>query len=152
MASITTDKNGNRRLQFKAPDGHRRTIRLGQVTKKTADQLRYHFEEIIAARTIGTPLSGSTAKWITDLSDAMRDRLAACGLVQRQERAELGPFMKRYINGRKSLKERTRKNLRRVAGLLTEYFGSDRQIHTITKGNADGWREFIPQYAGKLSN
>jgi hypothetical protein len=46
MASISNDKNGNRSIQFIAPDRKRRTIRLGQVTKKAADTIKVNVEAI----------------------------------------------------------------------------------------------------------
>jgi integrase-like protein len=143
MASITTDKNGNRRLQFKAPDGRRQTIRLGQVTKKVADQVRYHVEEIIAARTANVPLNASTAQWVTTLSDTMSERLAAAGLVKNQECVELGKFLKAYIESRTDVKQSTRDHLQRAADDLVDFFGEDRDIKTVTEADAEEFKRWL---------
>jgi len=37
MASIATQKNGSRRIQFVGHDKKRKTLRLGKVPKKAAD-------------------------------------------------------------------------------------------------------------------
>ena len=40
MASIGKDPNGYRRILFVAPDGKRKTIRLGRVSQKTAEGVK----------------------------------------------------------------------------------------------------------------
>ena len=143
MASVTTDQKGKKRLQFKAPDGKRRTIHLGQVTKKVADQVRYHVEEVIAARTANVPLSASTSRWVATLSGNMRDRLAACGLIEKPKDITLGEWIDQYIDGRTSLKPGTVRNLQRNANLLIEFFGADQELRTINSGDADAFRELL---------
>lgn len=42
MASIAREKkNGTRRILFVAPDGRRRTIRLGKVSQRAAESIKY---------------------------------------------------------------------------------------------------------------
>ena len=143
MASVTTDKNGNRRIVFKAPDGKRPAIYLGQVTKKAADQVRYHIEEIVSARLTNTPLNATTSQWMNTLSDSMHEKLAAVGLVEAKKTTMLGEWVDRYIEGRKSLKPGTIRNLRRNADLLIGYFGRERELVSINCGDADDWRDHL---------
>ena len=143
MASINRDKNGNCRLQFKSLDGKRRTIRLGKITKKVSERILFHIEEIIAARTTNVPLSAPTAQWVTTLSNSMRDKLAACELIEKPKEITLGDWIDQYINGRTSLKPGTVRNLRRNASLLIEFFGSDQKLKSINRGDADEFREFL---------
>jgi hypothetical protein len=44
VASIAREKNGNRRILFVAPDGKRPTIRLGKVSQRTAESIKYRVE------------------------------------------------------------------------------------------------------------
>jgi integrase len=143
MASITTDQNGNRRLQFKAPDGRRQTIRLGQVTKKVADQVRYHVEEIIAARTANVPLNPSTAQWVTTLSDTMSERLAVAGLVKRQERVELGQWLDHFVEIRKDVKPATKTNWGHTVRNLKEFFGEEKDPREINLAEAEQFKQYL---------
>jgi hypothetical protein len=61
MASIADDPGGRRRILFVAPDGVRKTIRLGRVDRKTAESICRHVEELTAARLSGQPLRTETA-------------------------------------------------------------------------------------------
>ena len=47
MASIARDKNGRRRILFVAPDGKRPTIRLGKVSQRTAEAIKYRVEQLL---------------------------------------------------------------------------------------------------------
>ena len=49
MASLSTDANGNRTLQFVSGDGKRRTIRLGKLPKKEAETIKLRVEALNAA-------------------------------------------------------------------------------------------------------
>lgn len=40
MASVISDPNSRKRIQFVAGDGGRRTIRLGKATRRQADVIR----------------------------------------------------------------------------------------------------------------
>ena len=42
MASISDDPNGRRRILFVAPDGSRKTIRLGKIDRKSAEAINRH--------------------------------------------------------------------------------------------------------------
>ncbi len=44
MASIAREKNGNRRILFVAPDGKRPTIRLGKVSLRAAEAVKFRVE------------------------------------------------------------------------------------------------------------
>ena len=144
MASISTDNNGNRRLQFTAPDGKRRTIRFGKVTKKVADQVRYHVEEIISARTAGVPISATTAQWITSLSDTMRDKLASAGLVERRGQVELGPFLDNFTEGSEAtLKPATKVNWGHTIRNLKEFFGVGVDLRAIKLAEAEQFKQYL---------
>jgi hypothetical protein len=45
MASITRDQTGNRQILFIAPDGRRPTIRLGKVSQRVAQGVKFRVEQ-----------------------------------------------------------------------------------------------------------
>ena len=67
MASIARDKNGCRRILFVAPDGKRPTIRLGKVSQRAAEAVKFRVEQLLAARLPGLlpPLSPAEALEVT---------------------------------------------------------------------------------------
>jgi hypothetical protein len=53
MASITTDENGRRKIQFIATNRRRKTIRLPKCSMKHAEAVKVHVEELIARGRAG---------------------------------------------------------------------------------------------------
>ncbi|GIW96058.1 MAG: hypothetical protein KatS3mg110_4099 [Pirellulaceae bacterium] len=64
MASIATDRRGNRRLLFVDNNGIRRTVRLGKVSLRVAESIKCRIEHIVAAKCAGAPLDADTARWL----------------------------------------------------------------------------------------
>jgi hypothetical protein len=82
MASIANDPNGRRRILFVAPDESRKTIRLGKCDRKSAEAIARHVEALLAAKIGGQPVPRDTAAWLANIGVALRDKLAAVGLVE----------------------------------------------------------------------
>ena len=143
MASIPVDEKGRRRIQFTAPDRQRRSIRLGRVSKKVAEQIRFHVEEIIAAKTTGVPLSSSTSQWVTDLSDIMRDKLAAVGLVEGRKRIRLGVWLDNYVAIRKDIKPATKTNWGHTVRNLKEFFSEGANPRDIDFSAAERFKQYL---------
>ena len=76
MASIARDKNGTRRILFVAPDGKRPTIRLGKVSQRTAEGIKYRVEQLLEALHYKHPVEGELAQWVTDLEPDLAKKLA----------------------------------------------------------------------------
>ncbi len=79
MASISCDKAGRRTVQFVGADRKRRTIRLGEVSRKAAETVRGHVEQLNSAKIIpGTAVPDATARWVKALAvpDPRRHGLA----------------------------------------------------------------------------
>ena len=48
MASITNCSDGKRAIQFMAPDGKRKTIRLGAVPQRIAEFIKFRIEALLS--------------------------------------------------------------------------------------------------------
>ncbi|MSR60041.1 MAG: integrase [Planctomycetaceae bacterium] len=145
MASISRDPNGFRRILFMAPDGKRRTIRLGKVPQHAAQAIKARVEQLVGAKMTGHAVEADTARWVAKLEPAMADKLAAVGLIPKREAiatVTLEAFLSEYIRSRES-KPLTVVNLRRAADLLTEHFGEGLPLTEITPGLATGWRDWL---------
>ncbi|MBN1588364.1 MAG: site-specific integrase [Pirellulales bacterium] len=155
MASISTDKSGNRRIFFTGPNRTRKIIYLGQMPMKTARTIKTHVEHLAAAVLGGHAPDPETSEWAGSRDDVLYGKLVRVGLVPPRESVEqesqtvtLGNFLDQYLNGRTDIKPSTRCNLEQVRRNLVDYFGFTRPLASITPGDAD---EFRINLLGKLS-
>jgi integrase len=147
MASISTDKAGNRRILFSGPNRTRLTVYVGAVPMKTARTIKVHVENLAAALLAGHPPEPETSEWLGGRDDVLYGKLAAVGLVPAREPAiaekrtvALGEFLDQYLSGRTDIKPSTRCNLEQVRRNLVDHFGADRLLVNITPGDADEFR------------
>lgn len=107
MASLSKDKSGNRTIQFVAGDRKRRSIRLGKIPQKDANNIKTKVEALDAAAILQTSWDAETAAWVGKAPTVIYDKLANVGLVPKKaapERSTLGAFMTAYIKGRSDVK------------------------------------------------
>src|SRR5262245_23180116 len=140
MASIGNDPNGRRRILFVAPDGSRKTLRLGKVSQRFAEGVKLRVEHLLAAKLTGSAPDADTARWVSGLDDMPSTRLAAVGLIPKRQSATLKAFLDEYIAGRADVKGSTATVLGHTRRNLVEFFGPERPLRDITPGDADGWR------------
>lgn len=143
MASIIHDRSTKtRRIGFTAPDGKRKTLRLGKLPKKDAEAVRVKVESLLASRITGQPIAPETARWVATLGDDLHDKLARVALVEPRGTATLGPFIGAYIKRRTpTLKNWIIVNLKQTRRYLTKYLGESRDLRTVSPGDAEDWRD-----------
>ncbi len=146
MASVSTDKNGLRRIQFAGIDGARKTIRLGKVSKKNADAVRVRVEQLLEAATLETPMPSDLAKWVSSQSDKLADKLARAGLIPSRKAkgtTTLGPFLTDYITNRTDVKPASKLIWGHARRNLVSFFGETCDVRTITPGDADKFKLWL---------
>jgi len=144
MASIISDPNGRRRIQFAAGDGTRKTLRLGKATMRQAEAVKVKVEQLaLAASGVTGVVDPDTAQWLAGLDDVMYDRLAAVGLVAERGCAKLGAFLDSYIADRCDVKPATALVYGHTRRNLIDYFGAGKPLAEITPGEADKWRLYL---------
>ena len=142
MASISSDSNGNRTIQFIGTDGKRRSIRLGKIHMADARDFKRNIEAIHVAGLQGKPLQREQAEWLSRLEDVLYKRIVAVGLAEPRAPklpVQLGAFLDSYIAGRTDVKERTTWNLEIVARRMKEHFGGTRTLESVTPADADAF-------------
>src|SRR5262249_19704675 len=142
MAAISTDKNRNRTIQFISADRKRRSIRLGKVSMKVANEIKLKVQTLNIAKILNLPLDSEVAGWVSNVGAELHDRLAAVGLVESRAQTEpttLGHFLRDYIESRTDVKPRTRINLQQAESRMVEFFGGNRRLVDITPADADRW-------------
>jgi integrase len=155
MASVTTDRSGNKIIQFIAGDRKRRSIRLGKADMKTARDVARRVEALNVAQIAGQVIGRDLAEWLGTIGDKIHEKLAAVGLIDARPGKAAAPalcvFLADFIAKREGAKESTLSSIRVSANRLTEHFGADVLLDAITPGQADDWllwMKVTKKYAG----
>src|SRR5262245_27982210 len=145
MASIARDNNGNRRILFVAPDGRRPTIRLGKVSHRTAEGIKYRVEQLIERLTYKQPMDSDLAQWVADLEPRFARKLASVGLISEpkpQPLVRLGEFLQSWVAARQGdYKPASLIAWRQVIDALTAFLGADCPLADVTPTNAEAFRQ-----------
>lgn len=137
MSSIINRSNGTREIRF-VYNGLQ-TLRLGRVTKRQAEGVKVHVGNLLAWRLSGQNVPPSTLDWLAGVSVELRSRLEAKKLIDPAERREVPTvraWIDRYIEGRKSIKGRTRENFEVGRDRLLKYIAGDALLDRVTAGAA----------------
>lgn len=97
MASISNDRDGSRRLLFVMPDGTRKSIRLGAIPKKLANDVKAKVEALVSAKALGLSIDNETAAWVAKISPELHDKLATVGLLVPRQSVTLGEFLDKFL-------------------------------------------------------
>ncbi len=152
MASIGKDPNGYRRILFVAPDGKRKTIRLGKATQRTAEGVKTKVEALVVSALTGSPMEDEVARWVAGLDSTMADKLAKVGLIGKQKRATLAAFLDNYVDGRPDWKGSTATVYGHTRRCLVDYFGAEKPLHEITADDAAQWRAWLSSHEKLADN
>lgn len=141
MAGASRDDKGWRvRIMV---DGERKTIRLTRkLSERQADTAAAHLHALAAAKENGTEHEARTMTWLSGIGDGLHEKLAELGLVMPRVKAEtitLGALVKRF---RETIQVSPGTLAAYGQGLdsLTEHFGEDRDVSTLTALDGDEWR------------
>lgn len=147
MASISKQPKGRKTVQFVGGDGKRRSVRLGKVNNKRAEEVKTRIEHLNSAKISGLPIDGDIANWVAKISDELAAKLARAGLIPSREAkaAEaLGPFIASYIAEHgPTVKPATVITWKQCERLLLEHFDPATPLQSITEGHAVGWRTYL---------
>jgi len=145
MASLQ-NRNGRTVIQFKHPSRGRQTLRLGKLSKSAALSVCANVEQLVASIASGLPLGEQTRAWLRHITDDLYARLAAVSLVEPREAqvaVTLDGFVKAYIDGRAEIRPNTLRNFEQSRRILTAFLGKDRDIRSVTPGDADAFKEHL---------
>ncbi len=143
MASLSKEA-GRNSWKLSWYDGKsRRAIRLGELPKKTAQQFKVKFEDLLGVRRGGGSLPAALHDWIESLDEDLRERLVQAGLAAPRVRVTLGKFCQDFKESRSTKAEATRVRDAQVCELLIERFGNDTLIKDISVRDAEEWRTWL---------
>ena len=144
MASLTRRPNGRYWIQFRDSDKKQQTLRLGKCSQRHAEKVKSVVEDLLSAKRLGGSPLDSSVEWLNKLEDdKLRDKLVHYGLTKPKEATRLQAFVERYIATRTDLKPRTLIKFNATLDYLIDHFGADRNIATITEGEAEDFRIYL---------
>lgn len=155
MASISTDGNGNRTIQFVGSDGKRRSIRLGDVPKRMAESVKTRVEHLNAMKRNKLPMDSDTADWVGGIGTQLASKLAAVGLIPARSASGLGEFCLGVLADRRTdgtTKPATVVTLETVTNDLRRHFGEDLNLRDVTEAMAEDFRIHYQTRKPKLAN
>ena len=144
MASISTDRGGNRRIFFSGPNRKRKIIYLGGVPMKSARTVKGHVENLAAAPLQGNDPDPETSTWVGSRDDVLYGKLVAVGLAEaaapaaddKPKGVTLASFIDQYITARMIQKPNTLKNYNSTKRDLLDFFGQERLLTRLPRAIA----------------
>lgn len=135
MASLYNVPGKGWRIQFVDWRGRRRSVMVGRATKRQAESVCRHVEELIGAKQLGVLPAESTALWLTRVGKRLREALRRAELVEGG--ATIGEMIDRYTEMKaKTVKSKTMCRLELSMGHLRDGLGVDRLMSDVTEAEA----------------
>jgi hypothetical protein len=147
MASISTDKSGNRRILYFDENRKRRVLYIGKVSERDAEGVQRRVESMLAARILGNAIDRDDARWLSE-SPMIREKLERLdlipsGKIQIDRRCmSMEEFLDDYIERHgASRKPATVAVWKQVVANLKEFMPEGIRINQITAGHAKEFHE-----------
>lgn len=142
MASLSKEPGRSSwKLVWHDADKRRRSIRLGAMPKKTAEQFKVRFEELLGVLRGRGSIPAPIQSWIDSLPEVLQERLARADMIKVRERWTLGKLCDAYLESRSNVADATKVRDKQVVNRLLGYFGRDRLLESITVQDAEQWRK-----------
>jgi integrase len=147
MASISTDKTGNRRILYFDENRKRRVLYVGKISEREAEGVQRRVESMLAARILGNVIDRDDARWLSE-SPAIREKLERLNLIPSgditvdRKSMTMVEFLDDYIERKgKSRKPATVAIWKQVVANLKEFMPAGIKINQITAGHAKEFHE-----------
>jgi integrase len=145
MATVFLNAKGQYVVQFTGHLAKRETIYLGKVPKEFADEFSFRVEQILKANEYCTPPPPSAVQWMTGLSARFKKKLAEKGLRDEVTVNTIAQLCQFCID-RASVEDSTLQKYHDTKANLVAHFGEGRQIHRVTAGDADGFKDWLSKH------
>jgi integrase len=152
VATITNHekkKGRSWRLRFYV-DRRRQSIWLGDMSKRSAEEVRRNVEYLVLAHDTQTPVSPEVSAWEKSITGPLKDLLVRLGvcrsaghLVNKPEGKLLGNYLRNYQASRTDIGTSSQANYRSTARLLIEFFGDKYPIMDIRPADATRFRRWL---------
>ena len=153
MASLnyqSGDRSGYR-LQFRTVDKRKRSIWLGEISKREATKFHACVEDLIASSKTGS-IDARVMEWANGIDERFKTVLAQYGLIPKQvlptvspdrDVRLLGDFVDHYLSEQKHFSTITRANFKQVRSWAVDYFGAKCVVASITPAKFVSWMTWM---------
>ncbi|WP_162006877.1 tyrosine-type recombinase/integrase [Roseimaritima sediminicola] len=128
-------------------DGKRRSLYLASLSKRAADNVARHVDELATAYAANIPPAPETTRWANGTEGSIRKSLERWGLIDSRPAQTADcrlcvPFFESWIveNCRT---DRTENNYRQAVKWFVRRFGSDRTLTSITPAEFASWHRWM---------
>ena len=146
MASLSSKSDGSREIYLVIGDKRPR-IQLGKIPKKGADRILAKVESLLSNKTSGSAPDGEVSTWLASLpdNDKLLERLVALELTTARPKVDVEVAAKQtiktlvdnfVIHKRPLIAKNSLNKLEGSLARLTDFLGDDRDIATISLGDA----------------
>lgn len=146
MATMETKKNQNG-INIKIPfmlNGQRKKLCLGsRYTVKRAEEIKSHVEKIAQAIETGNEIGKSTAGFIEELTDDLKQRFIACGLLVESADITNAELFKRFVADSVERKQSTLLTYTAVKNRYLAFFPKNGHIRNVTKKDGERWKAHL---------
>ena len=153
---------GKSAYQFRImrPDNGKRTwLRLGSVSKSTAEEIGRQIDTILECAMYNRDLPPSLCDWLAGVSDDVYKLFVGAGLLMSREVASCST-LKLFLDDYKASKQggtgrsggwkpTTEKSRNQTIDDLVKHFGAMRNLEDITAGNAEDWYQWLQKVQPK---
>ena len=140
-----TNKKGGKRFEIQFYwDGRRRTVALSsRYSERQAALIKCQIERLIDCAATNRAANPALEAWSETLDDALRDKLASLGLLEKLERSTLGDVWSRFVDSPRfeRLADNSARNYLVVRKRFFEFFDERDLCEDVTKTDAAEWRE-----------
>ncbi len=150
MASISTDANGLRKIQFTNADGKRKTVYLGDMPMRDVKEVRTKIKALNAAMLSKSEPDPEVSRWVGEIPDWLAKKLVGVGLIaprtsgkDADRGTQLGPFLTDHVARRTDLKGTSLVVYEHVQHNLEAFFGKDQPLREITEGQAVDFGRYL---------
>jgi integrase len=148
MAAVGKDGANGWRIRFIDGQGIRKTVRLGKMSKPSAESICRHVAELASAKASGQPVARQTALWLPTIEKPLYQKLMRVGLVENQEFPPLDKFLTDHIergrtSSRKTAAEGTKKKWKAAKAHIVKFFGVDQDLRGITEVDVEKFRLWL---------
>ncbi len=150
MASLRKENDRGRvgwRLQFRQGE-KRRSLWLGPMSKRAADTVSRHIEELVCASTANVTPAAEAESWLALLDGRIHTTLVKWGLARPKrvipvEQRICSTFFASHLADRSDWDSRTKNNYQQAIGWFLKRFGENKHIESVTLAEFDSWHRWM---------
>jgi integrase len=152
MASVTSRAKGLIEVQFTDHNRKRRTLRMGRVSRREADDFARELQRLVDSRRLGQRPSRRSLAWLDDIGLKYRQKLTRWGIVDGNLE---DVFLEQLIKSHEvslDVEDSTLRNIRDATRNLTRHFGASCPIASIRQNDAIRFRTWLAQHGSSKNS